>query len=159
MSYSSSLLFMVHKGQPSKGSLSPLPLNWMFFLPSWLVFFSPVPFFLSSFCMCLFFSLFLAVFAEQWQYETQSHRAVRLQVLECWRERDSNWGKQMALASGVQPEEQVRVTWPPVTRAIWLLLACEWKERGPQSERAQEPLGHCVICGRERVRTLKWKWI
>lgn len=152
VSYSSSLHFMIHKGQPSKGSLSSLPLNRVFFLPSWL-FFPSCPFFFLPF-VCAFFSpyFWLCLLSS----DSMKPKATERCGCRCLRsvgERDSNWGKQMALASGVQPEEQVRVTWPPVTRAIWLLLACEWKERGgPQSERAQKPPGHCVICGREKAR-------
>lgn len=61
-------------------------------------------------------------------FDKRNHKTLQRRCWECLK---ADWGKQMALVSGIQPKEQVLVTWPLVTRVIWLLLACRWKERGP----------------------------
>ncbi len=155
--YCSSLPFMIYKGQPPKGSLSTLPLDWVFFLPSWL-FFPSYPFFLPFVCAFFFFSLFLAVFAEQWQYETQSHRAVRLQVLEeCWRER--LWLRQ---ADGFSQWRPARGTGAGHVTAGYqgdlIALGVRMKREGaPERMSARASRALCNLWQGEST-TLNWKW-
>lgn len=61
-------------------------------------------------------------------FDKRNHKTLQRRCWECLK---ADWGKQMASVSGIQPKEQVLVMWPLVTRVIWLLLACRWKERGP----------------------------
>lgn len=143
---------VIRKGQLWKGSLSP---------PLLISECSSCPY--RSFFLLLFVPSFFPVFF--WPFlpssDSMKPKATERCGCRCLRsvgERGSDWGKQMALASGVQPEEQVRVTWPPVTRAIWLLLACEWKERGaPERERARASRALCNLWQGESA-TLNWKW-